>query len=62
MSAKILLVEDEVIWSKLVKKILEAKGYLVTVSSNSDEAMQAISLNAPDLFILDVNLGGVSGL
>src|SRR5579883_1003331 len=61
---KILLVEDEEVLSKNLKKILESKGYVVDCIANGIEALRFIEENSHllDLILLDISLPGMSGI
>jgi len=52
--AKILIVDDDVQVTKLLKSFLTSEGYEVTGITNSSKAMQAANSTHPDLFILDL--------
>jgi CheY-like chemotaxis protein len=61
-SARILLVEDEVMLQKLFKRVLEMAGHEVTACQNPKEALLAVN-NGPSysLVVSDVVLPGISG-
>jgi len=59
--AEILLVEDDVKLSRLVKEFLEGHGYEVTVEVRGDRAVDRILQENPNLVILDIMLPGVNG-
>ncbi len=62
-TAKILIVDDEPINVKLVRKYLVLEGYQnFVLSTDSREAMSLIEREAPDLVLLDVMMPYVSGL
>ena len=55
---KILIVEDESIVALDIKKMLEKFDYEVTNTAvNSNEAVNSVMSNRPDLILMDVNLG-----
>ncbi len=58
---RILVVEDEVDLADAVARGLRREGYAVDVAYDGEEALAKLSLNAYDLFVLDVNLPGVNG-
>ncbi len=62
MNEKILIVDDEALTLQLLGLSLERAGYTITVARDAGEAMKKVVAGAPDLFILDVMLPGVSGL
>lgn len=52
--AKILIVDDDVKVTTLLKRFLSAAGYEVTTINDSSKAAQTANLIRPDLFILDI--------
>jgi DNA-binding response OmpR family regulator len=60
--AKILVVEDEVALSDLVRAHLEKEGHRVEQAFNGSDALAAANRARPDLVILDWMLPGVDGL
>jgi DNA-binding NtrC family response regulator len=60
MEKRILLLEDEIIVSLDLQEILEAVGYLVTVTHNFQDAIEAAKKQKPHLAICDINLGNGS--
>lgn len=61
-SFRILLVDDEPVFCKLLGEFLEGQGYKVTLAFNGDEALKAYAARRPDLVLLDVNMPGKNGL
>jgi DNA-binding LytR/AlgR family response regulator len=53
----ILLVEDDFLNRRLVKKVLDEKGYRVLEAKNSHDAISLLCDEAIDLAILDIRLG-----
>jgi DNA-binding NtrC family response regulator len=62
LEKKILLVEDEAIFAKAVKKHLERAKYNVTLAADLETARDEFKNNAPDLVLLDMRLPDGSGL
>jgi two-component system, NtrC family, response regulator AtoC len=62
LEKKILLVEDEALFAKAVKKHLVRAGYQVTVAGDLEAARGEFKNNAPDLILLDMRLPDGSGL
>ena len=60
--AMILIVEDNEANQLLASAVLEREGYRVDVASSSDEALDRLKLEAPDLILMDVQLPGIDGL
>ena len=61
MGKKILLVDDDLGISSIIKDMLEAADYKVEICDNGREAMKAILAYKPDLLLLDVMLPGLDG-
>ncbi|SCY61683.1 response regulator YycF [Alkaliphilus peptidifermentans] len=61
MDKKILLVEDEKPIAEIVKFNLEKEGYTVEVAYDGEEALSKVSINTPDLILLDVMLPKIDG-
>jgi len=52
----ILIVDDQLTWQRILKKILEKEGLKVTVANDFNEADSVLKNNSFDLAILDVRL------
>jgi CheY-like chemotaxis protein len=63
-NARILIVEDEAITVSALKRELTSLGYEVAgASSTTDEALNAVELQRPDLVLMDITLaGGIDGI
>ncbi|MBA7570279.1 Polar-differentiation response regulator DivK [subsurface metagenome] len=60
---KILVVDDMPESIRLVKKVLEARGYKVIGVQTGADAINAAQTELPDLILMDVRLpGGIDGL
>lgn len=59
--ARILLVEDDVKLSRLVKEFLQGHGHEVAVEVRGDRAVDRINRENPNLVILDIMLPGLDG-
>ena len=58
-SARILVVEDEIIVAKDIQKTLRSVGYAVpTIASSGEEALQKAADTRPDLVLMDIRLKG----
>jgi DNA-binding NtrC family response regulator len=62
LEKNILLVEDEAVFAKAVKKHLERAGYNINLAADLETARAAFKDNAPDLVLLDMRLPDGSGL
>jgi len=58
---KILLVDDDLTNSMLLKRFLEAETYDVTYANNGKVAWELLSSLSPDLILLDVNMPEMDG-
>jgi len=58
----ILIIDDNKTFCRLLKRGLEAQGYSVEASHNSNDALQAVAQYSPDFILLDLRLGDESGL
>src|SRR5205823_435138 len=61
-SKMILVVEDDAANAEVLMHLLLETGYLVYVAPDARAALQCISQNTPDLFILDYRLPGMTGI
>jgi two-component system, NtrC family, response regulator AtoC len=61
-SARILVVEDEALFARAVKKHLERCGHDCAIAPTLDDARAALREAAPDLVLLDLRLPDGSGL
>lgn len=57
----ILIVDDDLVLRKLLKKILSTNGFLVETAYNWEEMSEHLSKRLFDLYLLDINLPGLSG-
>ena len=62
MSARILLVDDEPLYLRLLKVNLEQEGYQIATAMDGEEALEFVSQEIPDLIILDVMMPKVDGI
>ncbi|RBW43772.1 two-component system response regulator ArcA [Psychromonas sp. B3M02] len=61
-SAKILVVEDELVTRSTLKSVFEAEGYQVFEANDGEEMHQVLNNNDIHLIIMDINLPGKNGL
>ncbi|MBR4475046.1 MAG: response regulator transcription factor [Oscillospiraceae bacterium] len=59
---KILVVEDELTISNLIRTILTANGYEVITAVKGSEALSMISSHCPELIVLDLGLPDMDGV
>jgi CheY-like chemotaxis protein len=60
--ALILVVEDNEANQLLARSVLEREGFRVEIAGNAQEALEKLSITAPDLILMDVQMPGVDGL
>ncbi|WP_372366883.1 response regulator [Candidatus Uabimicrobium sp. HlEnr_7] len=58
---KILIIEDQLNLIKLLKRVLEKKGYFVTACSDEHKGLSHFKEGKYDLLALDFNLRSISG-
>lgn len=61
MRNKVLLVDDEEVFSQLTQQQLARRGFDVTVVSTGEEALEKALSQPPDVILLDVLLPGIDG-
>jgi len=59
---KILLVDDDNVFSEMYKLRLEASGYDVVIVEDGEKALVAAMQEKPDLILLDVMMPKINGL
>ena len=65
MDKNILIVEDSLDYIKMLKKLLNDNGYLVTTANSGEEGIEKLknNNNEPiDIIITDLHMPGISGL
>jgi len=60
--AKILLVDDEVVFTNNMSKLLSWRGYKVKAVNSGDEAIRALMDNLFDVMVLDLKMPGLDGI
>ncbi len=61
-SPKLLVVDDDLPGSRLVKAIFAAEGFQISAAHTGAEALAAVATAPPDVVLLDVGLPDLSGL
>jgi two-component system cell cycle response regulator DivK len=59
---RILIVEDNEVDVRLLKDILETRGYNILQTRDGLEAIELAVANLPDLILMDIQLPEISGL
>ena len=62
MNVKILVVDDQKDLLELLSMALEQEGYVVQTAASGTEALSMIAAEKPDLILLDIILGDISGI
>jgi DNA-binding response OmpR family regulator len=62
MNTRILIVDDETDLLEVLSMNLDAEGYAVTTAASGTEALASIQAQKPDLILLDIMLGDMSGV
>ena len=62
MGKSILVVDDEQNFVNLLDWFLSKRGYEVRTALNGDEALKLVENASPDVALLDIRMGPVSGL
>jgi two-component system nitrogen regulation response regulator NtrX len=62
MSRNILVVDDETQIRDLLAIYLKRQGFQVATAATSDETLELLGSQLPDLVVLDISLGGEDGL
>lgn len=58
---RVMIVDDEVEMSRLLKMLLELEGFIVDTSLSGTLAMEKAMAEAPDVFMIDYHLQDMSG-
>jgi two-component system, response regulator RegA len=62
---QLLLVDDDAVFARVLGRALDARGFAVCAATSADEALEQLNSDRglrPDFAVLDLNLGGTSGL
>lgn len=62
MTIRILLVDDEPLYLRLLKVNLESEGYEIVSARNGEEALEVVSQAIPNLIIMDVMMPKMDGI
>lgn len=60
--AKILLVDDEVVFTENMSKLLNNRGYRVKAVNSGDSAIRALDEEEFDIIVLDLKMPGMDGI
>ncbi|MGJ8652375.1 MAG: hybrid sensor histidine kinase/response regulator [Opitutaceae bacterium] len=59
--ARILVVDDDEIIRKLLRRVLERSGFVIDEADSGESAISCIEAHKPDLILLDVVMDGIDG-
>ena len=62
MAKKILVIDDEELIVKSLRKLLEKNGFTVFVAKNGQDALAMIEEETFDLIIADIRMPGINGV
>ncbi|MBC2715924.1 MAG: response regulator [Desulfobacteraceae bacterium] len=62
IGSKILLVDDEIIFTNNMSKLLTSRGYLVTAVNNGESAIRMLEEKDFDVVVLDLKMPGMDGI
>ena len=60
-NSKVLIVDDQLLSLIVLKKIL-SEHFNVTTAGSGEEAIEICNVNVPDIVLLDISMGGMSGI
>ncbi|MCJ7594131.1 MAG: response regulator [Desulfobacterales bacterium] len=60
--SRVLLVDDEVVFTTNMSKLLTSRGYRVTAANSGDAAIRALEESDFDVVVLDLKMPGMDGL
>ena len=62
IGSKILLVDDEFIFTNNMSKLLTSRGYIVSTANNGESAIKALEEKDFDVVVLDLKMPGMDGI
>ncbi len=62
IGSKILLVDDEIVFTNNVSKLLTSRGYRVTAVNSGDSAVRLLTNENFDVVVLDLKMPGMDGI
>ena len=60
--AKILIIEDDPLMSRMYQKIFSFEGYEVDIANNGTDGLEKVRSQKPDLVLLDIMMPKMNGL
>ena len=62
MAKRILIVDDDELLRRSLAFNLQQAGFVTNTAANAEDALEIVSIAAPDLVVLDIGLPGMDGL
>jgi len=62
IGSKILLVDDEIVFTDNMSKLLTSRGYFVTAVNNGESAIRELEKKDFDVVVLDLKMPGMDGI
>ena len=62
IGSKILLVDDEIVFTDNMSRLLTSRGYLVTAVNNGESAIRELEAKDFDVVVLDLKMPGMDGI
>jgi two-component system response regulator AtoC len=62
MGASVLVIEDEAILGRSIKRSLAREGYAVALEESAEAGLESMRHSSPDLVLVDLRLPGMNGL
>lgn len=59
---RVLLVDDETIFTRNISKLLKNRGYQITAVNSGDAAIRELEQNPVDVIVLDLKMPGMDGI
>jgi len=59
---RVLLVDDEIIFTRNMSKLLKNRGYQITAVHSGDAAIRELEQNPVDVIVLDLKMPGMDGI
>ena len=60
--SKILLVDDEVVFTENMSKLLKSRGYMVKTVNEGNSAVEVLEIDNFDVVVLDLKMPGMDGI
>ncbi len=60
--SRVLLVDDEVVFTTNMSRLLTSRGYIVTAVNSGEEAIRTLQQTQFDVVVLDLKMPGMDGL